>query len=79
VKVVLAVVLCPPALHVTLIGQVSGVVLPPTSHDHDTAPLLPTVFGSSPRASDGPLLYVTTIEQFAPGAVCTFAVATLPR
>jgi hypothetical protein len=51
---VCVVTLRPPAEHVTVIGQLPGVVREPTFHVQLTAPALDAVFGSNPLAVDGP-------------------------
>jgi hypothetical protein len=62
----------------TVTFQVPGVVLSYTFHVHDTRPSDPAVWGSSPRAFDGPLLYITPGVQVAPGTTLTASVALAP-
>jgi hypothetical protein len=78
VKFVCCVALLPLNEHVTEIGQLPGVVFVPMSHDRTTIPFASANFGVNPCAVDGPDLYVTVIEQDAPGAVFTAALAAFP-
>ena len=64
-----------PLVHVTVTGQLPGVVLAPTLQRHATAPLPSAAFGSSPAAVEDPELYCTSIEHEARAAVLTLAVA----
>lgn len=65
----------PPAEHVTVTGQLPGVVLVPTFQVHDATPEEFAFFGSRPAADEGPDLYSTTMLQLAPAKVLTVAVA----
>jgi hypothetical protein len=61
--------LTPP--HVTSIGHVPTVVLAPTVQLQVATPVALEIFGTSPCAELGPLLYVTVIAQETFGAVET--------
>jgi hypothetical protein len=63
---------------VTVTGHDPGVVFRPTIQVQLAAPVPSAVAGPSPAAFDGPLLYRTTILQFAPGRVRTDAAASSP-
>jgi len=65
-------------VHVTVTGQLPGVVRVPTSQVHCTVPEADAVVGPRPAAVLGPDLYSTSMEQAAPGAVPTVAVPGLP-
>lgn len=64
--------------HVTVTGQLPGVVLLPTLHVHEAKPLAFAISGTRPEAFDGPDAYITTIVQDAPAVVWTVAVASDP-